>query len=85
MYDYFNNNLSPVFNDFFKSVSTVHSYNTRLSSKNNYYLPPVRTNYGKFNLRYLGVKTWLSIDNEIKAFSKSRFKKHIISSIISTY
>ena len=28
------------------------TYNTRLASKQSYYLPQVKTNYGKFSLRY---------------------------------
>ena len=66
-------------------VTKVHSYNTRLASKSAYYLPKTRTNYGKFSLKFIGVKTWNNIeasDKEspsIKSFS-SKLKLEIFSS-----
>ena len=48
MYDYFTGKLPYVFNDFFTKVNKIHNYNTRLASKQSYYIPPARTNYGKF-------------------------------------
>ena len=34
--------LPPVFRDFFKPVSSIHHYNTRLASKNSYYISKIR-------------------------------------------
>ena len=53
MYDHYFNRLLLIFNDFFKSINKVHQYKTRLASKISYYLPKARTNYGKFNIRFL--------------------------------
>ena len=64
MYDFHENNLPPVFHDFFTPVSNVHKYNTRLASKDSYYISKVRTNYGKFSFRYVGAKVWNSIDDK---------------------
>ena len=41
MYDYHRNALPDVFTDFFVQVKRKHNYNTRLASKNSYYIPTV--------------------------------------------
>jgi len=38
---------------------------TGLAAKQSCYLPFVRTNYGKFNIRFQGPFIWNSIDNDI--------------------
>ena len=58
MYDYHHGNLPNVFNLFFTKVSQTHSYKTRLASKLSFCLTQVRTNYGKFSIRYIGAKVW---------------------------
>ena len=77
MYKYYHKLLPPVFNDFFIDVHAVHNYNTRLSSKKSYYLPKARTNYGLFNIHFLGTKTWNNIDETVKLFSFHKFKKRL--------
>ena len=52
MHDYHFNNLSPSFKGFFSQVSFVHDHNTRTASKNTYYIDQIRTNYGRFSLRF---------------------------------
>ena len=85
MYDFHENNLPPVFHDFFTPVSSVHNYNTRLASKDSYYISKVRTNYGKFNIRYVAAKVWNSIDETFKSKRRSQFKKLITNNILNTY
>ena len=58
--------LPPIFNTFVTAVNQVHSYDTRSSAKQFYYLPKVRTNYGLFNIRFKGPKVWNSIQDNIK-------------------
>ena len=58
-------------NSFFTKVDQVHSYNTRHASKLCYYLPKVRTNYRKFNIRFQGPMIWNSIDEDFKSSSLS--------------
>ena len=59
-----NNNLLPhKFQLLFKKVSDVHMYHTRSATKQNLYLPKARTNFGKFNIKYIGSKIWNSLDN----------------------
>ena len=61
------------------------SYNTRLASKMSFSLPQVRTNYGKFNIRFTGVKVWNSIDDKLKTLKNSAFKKKLKDSLIASY
>ena len=85
MYDFHENNLPSVFHDFFTPESSVHKYNTRLASKDSYYISKVRTNYGKFNIRFVGAKVWNSIDESFKSKRRNQFKKLVTSNILNTY
>ena len=85
MYDFHENNLPSVFHDFFTPVSSVHKYNTRLASKDSYYISKVRTNYGKFNIRFVGAKVWNSVDESFKSKRRNQFKKLVTSNILNTY
>ena len=79
-------NIPEYFSDFFTSVNKIHHYyNTRLASRSSYSLPRVRTNYGKFNIRFNGASIWNSIDESIKDLSKIKFKKCLISKILDKY
>ena len=62
-----------------------HSYNTRLASKSSYSLPKVRTNYGKFNIKYCGAITWNNITEPIKKLSKTKFKERLITDMQESY
>lgn len=85
MFKFFNKLLPSAFDDFFVPTSRVHNYSTRLSSSNAYSLPRVRTNYGKFNIRFSGVKIWNSLESELKLLSIGAFKARLKSNFISTY
>ena len=85
MFDFYSDCLPSVFNCFFLPVNRIHQYNTRLAAKRSYYLPRIRTNYGKFNIRYLGVKIWNSISEQFKSKPRSSFKKFLVDSFIDTY
>ena len=75
MYKFHNQLLPTAFHSFFTKVTNIHKYNTRLAAKRSYYLPFVRTNYGKFNIRFQGPSIWNCIDKDIKLSSKAMFKK----------
>ena len=85
MYDFHTGTLPPAFNDFFKPVRKVHQYNTRLASKNSYYLPKIRTNYGKFSIRFNGAKLWNSIQDDLKLKGRNVLKKRLKESILSKF
>ena len=87
MYQYHSKKLPKVFDNFFHPTSKTHQHNTRHAAKNSYYLPKIRTNYGKFNIRFTGPKVWNEIPNNIKSQStfKSQFKFNLISFLITSY
>ena len=85
MYDYYTSKLPPAFDEFFKKTNKVHKYNTRLASKESFYLPSARTNYGKFCIRFQGVKIWNAVNENYKSLRKHAFKQNIKADIINGY
>ena len=85
MYKYHNELLPIAFYYFFTRVANIHNYNTRLAAKQSYYLPFVRTNHGKFNIRFQGPSIWNSIDDDIKLLSISMFKKKMQVQYLERY
>lgn len=68
-------NMPLVFQDLLIPISNVHSYNTRYSTRDNFYRPNVRTNYGKFTFNYTASKLWNSVPTNLKHLSASNFKR----------
>jgi len=66
MFDFHSGNLPSIFKGYFVQVNQRHNYNTRLASRSSYTLPKPRTNYGLFNIKYVGSKIWNSIDEKVK-------------------
>ena len=85
MYDYYSRKLPSVFNNFFKSLNKVHQYNTRLACKKSLYLPSIRTNYGKYNICYTGVKVWNSINDILKSQNRIFLKRLLKESLLQLY
>jgi len=48
-------------------------------------LPKVRTNFGKFNIKYSGAKIWNTIDESIKDIKRKKFQEKLKYHIISSY
>ena len=69
----------------FSEVSEVHHYNTRSAAKQSYYLPKVRTNYGKFNIRFQAPVIWNAINEQVKTGSLSKFKLSLKEQYLSVY
>ena len=69
MYQYTKGNLPRVFDILFLTTSSKHDDSTRLASKSTFFFPKIRTNYGKFDIRYSGSKVWKDIDESVKALS----------------
>ena len=70
---------------FFTSVKEKHNHNTRFASRLTYSIPKIRTNYGKFNIRFSGVKVWNEIDDEIKKLKPSKFKAEVKKFLLQKY
>ena len=69
LYRYHKNLLPSSFDNFFQSVSSIHQYKTRLASRSTYYINSVKTNYGKFNIRFAA-----DLDENIKYLPLKMFK-----------
>ena len=61
MHKFYQQLLPYVFDNFFVDVRGLHTYNTRFAAKRSYYVPKVRTNFGKFSIRFQGPKVWNSL------------------------
>ena len=85
MHKYRNQLLPPVFISFFTRITQIHSFNTRLATKQSHYLPKARTSYGIFNVRFQGPSVGNSIDDDIKSTSLSLFEKKMKPLFIKDY
>ena len=85
MHDFYTNNLPDVFANFFMHVNQLHNYNTRLASKNTYCIPSIRTNYGKFSLRFQGPKIWNNLEDSLKSLTRIAFKRKLKIKLINEY
>ena len=65
VYHYYYDLLPSSFANFFQTVASMHSYNTRLASKSTFYINTIKTKYGKFNIRFATVKVWNHLDNQV--------------------
>ena len=67
----------------FTPVSMVHSHNTRHSKNNNFIVERPRTELGLNSIRYLGLKLWLSVPENLKNLKINkyiyRYKKLFLS------
>ena len=59
VYQNHNNRLQPSFDNFFQIVLSIHMYNTRRASKSTY-INTIKTNFGKFDIRFAVSKTTLN-------------------------
>ena len=85
MHDFNDHALPRVFDEFFIPTNRIHQYNTRQASKSTFYMPSERTNYGKFNIRYVGSKIWNTLNENVKTMNKKCLKKHIIATFLNSY
>ena len=85
VHQYSNGKLPEAFDDFFSLIQNQHNCNTRLASRSTYSLPPARTNYGKFRIRFRGTQIWNEIDESLKRLSKCAFKRKLKELLIGAY
>jgi hypothetical protein len=70
---------------YFRQVENVHNYNTRSLATQSYYLQKIRTNYGKFNVRFQRPIVWNASRIHVKSLSFKKFKKYLKRDFISKY
>ena len=85
MYQFEAGKVPSNFDSFFIKTSSMHNVRTRFATRSSFYLPKIRTNYGKFNIRYNGPKLWNELDENFKSLSSNTFKKELTSYFIDLY
>ena len=71
-------------NQIFCLATQMHKHHTRLSSKNNYFIPRKWTDFGK-KFSFVGPKVWQIVPNELKLLPFSQFKRKLKFHFISKY
>ena len=77
MFDVYNKSVPSNISDLFTSTQEIHQYNTRSSSSGSFYIKYTRLNHQKNSLSCIGAKIWNSIPQNLKQFSRCRFKKKL--------
>ena len=85
MYQCSNCNLQSAFDSFFTAINTRHNYSTRFASRSTFAFPKIRTNYGKFNIRYFGPKIWNEIEEQLKTLSFCCFRRELKERSLDKY
>ena len=85
MYKIHNNVLSFANSDKFNLIKNCYTHKTRLSHKNNFFLPRTRTRLEQKSLSFAGIKIWNEIPSSIKEVSFYRFKKAVKAHFLSNY
>jgi len=75
MYSFYNGGLPNHFDNYSAENASVHKYQTRLASLQNYYLPRMKTSLGQLSLKYVGPKIWSNIPENLKSSSPYSFGK----------
>lgn len=83
MYDVENNKVPINIAKLFTRVKNIHSYNTRSSSRDDFYTKHSRLNIQRNSFSRLGVRLWNQIPTNIREMSKSSFKKEIRSALFN--
>ena len=66
MYKCTTSQLPATFNNYFKLITDVHSYNTRQVKTRQFALPKARSNWGAKMIKYSAIEIWSKIPPEIK-------------------
>ena len=85
VYDYYTNNFQQPFMTSLKAYMRYISITPDWQARNLTIFLKTRTNYGKFNIRFIGTKMWNSIQDDLKSKSRTCFKKQLKFSLISSY
>ena len=85
MHQFNTGKLPKIFDSFFVKTSSKHNVNTRFASRSTFYLPKIRANSGKFNIRFNGPKLWNELDERFKCRTSNQYKKELTSHFISLY
>ena len=77
MHDVSNSISPPQISNLFNYQHNIHSYNTRSSTRGNFFLEYSRTNKRNMSFSRNGVRIWNSLSNEFRQMHKTKFKRNI--------
>ena len=85
MYKYTTSHLPATFNNYFKLITDVHSYNTKQVKTRQFALPKARSNSGAKMIKYSAIDIWSKIPPEIRnktclALFLAEYKKYVLLS-----
>ena len=85
MFKFHLNMLPSSFSNFFTLISSRHKDEARLASRSTFCVPSVRTNYGRFNIRFKGAFLWNNLEESLKRLSLCNFKRSLKNDILESY
>ena len=69
----------------FTNTTTIHSYNTRSATSNNFYIKRSRLEIQKRAFSRMGAKLWNEMPASLKKLPKNLFKKKIKSILLNVF
>ena len=85
VFEFSNNMLPRYFNNYFRSLETIHDHNTRQKAKKDFFHTYVRTKWGKNMLQHRGLNLWKDVPMEMKNLTFSKFKKSCKINVLKKY
>ena len=85
MHQFFNGKLPKIFDSLFIKTSHKHNVNTRFATRTTFYVPKIRTNYGKVNIQYNRPILWNETDERFKILTPYSFKSELSMHFIHLY
>jgi len=67
--------IPAVFSDFMTPAACVHSYETRYTTHGNLHRTGIRTDYGRFMIRYKAAQVWETVPTYLKRLTGPAFEK----------
>ena len=77
--------LPSSFSSFFTPISSRHMNESRLASRTTFCIPLVRTNYGRFDIRFKGAFFENNLEESLKSLSLCNFKQSLKNDIVESY
>jgi len=75
MYQFHNNTLPPLFNNYFKRAYNCHKYSIRFVANQSYFVPRVSTTKEQTSSLFVGTKVWNNIPLNIRSLPYGNFKR----------
>ena len=82
----FSNDMLPrYFNNYFRSLETIHDHNTRQKVKKDFFHTHAQTKWSKNMIQHRGLNLWKNVPMKMKNLTFSKFKKFYKINILKKY